>query len=279
MIMEADIKNKIYTLLDSVLPAWGVSDFADASLFECAAKRRIPDGARSIVSAIFPYKLDESDYEGLNVSRYAAVPDYHEVAARMLHAAADGLKALLPGESFEVFIDNSPIAEVQAAVMAGLGVRGKNGVLITPVYGSWVFIGELVSTLPHTSLRRENAVRLPDCAGCARCFEACPTGALSEKGVDKALCLSRISQQREPLTPEQEELMRKSGCAWGCDLCQKACPLNDGSSRTPIAEFVEGRRVRAESGDDVRGRAFAWRGAEVIERNLRLLGEAGRDDG
>lgn len=276
--MKADLTNRIYSLLDSALPAWGVSDFADAAFFECAAKHRIPDGARSIVSAIFPYKLDERDYEGINVSRYAAVPDYHEVAARMLNSAAEGLRELMPDEKFEVFIDNSPIAEVQAAVMAGLGIRGKNGVLITPVYGSWVFIGEIISTLPPEELRRENTSPVPDCTGCGKCFEACPTGALSENGVDKALCLSRISQQKEPLTPEQEELIRSSGCAWGCDLCQKACPLNDSSRTTPIAEFVERRKVHAEHGDDVKGRAFAWRGAKVIERNLDILGRTEQND-
>ena len=68
-------------------------------------------------------------------------------------------------------------------------------------------------------------------------------------------------------------MIRKTGCAWGCDICQKACPKNVGAEKTEIRLFLEGAKMRAEHDDDLQGRAYGWRGKNVIERNLKLLDE------
>lgn len=260
---------RITAVMNRVSPLWGVCDFAPFAehILPCRAAKRIPDGAQSILVALFPYYLGEDAYEDSNISRYAVVPDYNDFLRDMLCEAAAELSELLPNEQFAAFCGNSPLPEVAAAVKAGLGTRGRNGLLLTERYGSWVFIGEIVTTLHLTPAEKE----LHLCDSCDLCIRACPTGALSESGFDDTLCLSAITQQKKPLTPQQEEMIRQTGCAWGCDICQKACPKNKGVMTTEIELFLNGVKTRAEHGEDLEGRAYGWRGAKVIERNLDIL--------
>ena len=257
--------------LDPISPLWGVCAFAPfrEHILPCRAAKRIPDGAQSILVALFPYYLGESAYADSNISRYAVVPDYNDFMQLFLRQAAQQLEADFPGERFEAFCGNSPLPEVYAAVRAGLGTRGKNGLLLTERYGSWVFIGEIVTTRAFPAAQRE----LQLCDGCDLCIRACPTGALTSDAFHADRCLSAITQQKQPLTAEQEALIRETGCAWGCDICQKACPRNRGAQKTEIRLFLEGAKLRAEHGEDLSGRAYGWRGAKVIERNLSLLDE------
>ena len=261
----------LHSILDPISPLWGVCDFApfQDKILHCRAASRIPQGAKSIVVTLFPYYLGEEAYADSNISRYAVVPDYNDFMRLFLQQAAAKLKETSPQEEFEAFCGNSPLPEVAAAECAGLGTRGRNGLLLTERYGSWVFIGEIITTmvLPHDS----NMLRL--CDGCDLCIRACPTGALQADGFHADLCLSAITQQKKPLTPEQEAMIRKTGCAWGCDICQKACPKNVGAEKTEIRLFLEGAKMRAEHDDDLQGRAYGWRGKNVIERNLKLLDE------
>lgn len=260
---------RITAVMNRVSPLWGVCDFAPFAehILPCRAAKRIPDGAQSILVALFPYYLGEDAYEDSNISRYAVVPDYNDFLRDMLCEAAAELSELVPNEQFAAFCGNSPLPEVAAAVKAGLGTRGRNGLLLTERYGSWVFIGEIVTTLHLTPAEKE----LQLCDSCDLCIRACPTGALSESGFDDTLCLSAITQQKKPLTPQQEEMIRQTGCAWGCDICQKACPKNKGVMTTEIELFLNGVKTRAEHGEDLEGRAYGWRGAKVIERNLDIL--------
>lgn len=260
---------RITAVMNRVSPLWGVCDFAPFAehVLPCRAAKRIPDGAQSILVALFPYYLGEDAYEDSNISRYAVVPDYNDFLRDMLCEAAAELSELVPNEQFAAFCGNSPLPEVAAAVKAGLGTRGRNGLLLTERYGSWVFIGEIVTTLHLSPAEKE----LQLCDSCDLCIRACPTGALSESGFDDTLCLSAITQQKKPLTPQQEEMIRQTGCAWGCDICQKACPKNKGVMTTEIELFLNGVKTRAEHGEDLEGRAYGWRGAKVIERNLDIL--------
>lgn len=265
---------KQYTgIMNDVSPLWGVCDFAPFAdhILSCRAAKRIPQEAQSILVALFPYYLGEDAYEDSNISRYAVVPDYNDFLRDMLCDAAAELSKLYPDEQFAAFCGNSPLPEVAAAVQAGLGTRGRNGLLLTQNYGSWVFIGEIVTTMHLPPAQTQ----LHLCDGCDLCIRACPTGALSEDGFDETLCLSSITQQKKPLTPQQEDMIRQTGCAWGCDICQKACPKNTDVQKTEIELFLNGIKMRAEHGDDLEGRAYGWRGAKVIERNLDILDACG----
>lgn len=254
--------------MGEIAPLWGICSFdkIESQLIECRAKNRLPENAKSVIVACFPYLLEKSEYQNLNISKYAVVADYHEVALSRLNAAAKELKALFPEHEFAAFADNSPIPEVRAACLAGLGGKGMNSLLITEKYGSFVFIGEIVTTL---TLDGVNAVEKL-CIKCGKCQKACPASAISENGVDKSKCLSAITQKKGALSDDEERLMKECGCVWGCDICQDICPMNQDAAVTEIEEFLSSPIPCIASGCSLDGRAYEWRGRKVIERNIFL---------
>lgn len=249
---------------------WGACEFAPLArrLLACRAKARLPAGAASVLCAAFPYRREEAER---NVSYYAVPPDYHDVLLPLLRAAAVRLTEAFPGYRFEAFADNSPIPEVRAAALCGLGVVGDHGLLITPEYGSWVFLGEIVTDLPlHAGCQP-----LKPCLHCGRCRADCPGGALNGQKLEKGRCLSHLTQKKGTLTEEETALVQKGELIWGCDRCQEACPLNRGKKETECTTFLQERIPVVRTGDAARlqGRAFGWRPPGVIERNLKLLRE------
>lgn len=265
------MKNIIENILKKYTLEYGFCDFSriEPYLIQCRNLGKIPLGAKTVISVLFPYCLEEEKYENLNVSRYAAVPDYHIVANSYLEKIVNDLKCEFPDEEFVFFADNSPINEVYTACASGLGKLGKNGLLINEKYGSWVFIGEIVSTVKIDFKRYE----ISRCEGCGKCVKACPVKALDEENSGKDFCLSNISQKKSDVPEEYKALMKKYDCAWGCDICQKVCPHNIGKEKTSIKEFEEGFEPNVNEDVEIEGRAFAWRGEKVIRRNLKILNE------
>ena len=267
------IREKIAQAVSSVgIEEWGVCRYNDVlPLLECRAAKRIPNGAKSVIVCLFPYRMD-SYPEELNISKYAVVKDYHTVTAELLSKAADMLKDRFGGE-YAVFADNSPIREVFAAYSAGLGVIGKNGLLINPVYGSDVFIGEIITTLdikPDTPLQKT-------CLECNMCIKRCPGGAIGENGVDVSLCLSDITQKKGELTEREEEIISENGMIWGCDVCSDVCPMNKNAKIKPHAEFLQDISFEVDlnlSTKQLKEKAFGFRGKKVLERNIELLKRA-----
>lgn len=249
----------------------GVCPFSEVSdkLLNCMAKGRIPERAKSIIVALFPYKTPS---EKGNLSMYAAVPDYHEIAGHMLSTASEALTNAFDGYSFVWFIDNSPIPEVFAAASAGLGMIGDNGLLIHPRYGSYCFIGCIVTDLEMPRTGGE----ITYCEHCGRCVKACPGGALSPGGEfcrDK--CVSYISQKKGALSGEEVCLLRQGGLVWGCDTCQTVCPHNSDAAVTYIKPFLDRVNPNATINDlaHANDRAYLYRGRSVVERNIKILGE------
>ncbi len=262
-----DIKN----IMDKITPLWGICSFdkIKTGLIECRAKGRLPKNAKSVIVACFPYLLDDAMYADRNISRYAVVTDYHSVALDRLESAAKCLKSLYPEHEFAAFSDNSPIPEVKAACLAGLGAKGKNSLLITQKYGSFVFIGEIVTSL---ELSFGSYAEQP-CIGCGKCIQACPVSALAENGFKRSACISEITQKKGELSPDEEKLMKECGCVWGCDICQEVCPMNQNAAVTEIEEFLSSPIAHIETGCSLDGRAYEWRGRKVIERNIAVHGQ------
>lgn len=244
-------------------------DIFKDKLIDCRAKSRIPENTKTVITLLFPYYLGEEAYGKLNVSRYAAVSDYHDVANKYLNLICERLKEEYPANEFVFFADNSPIPEVFAAAKSGLGMTGRNGLFINEKYGSWVFIGEILTDM-EMSLEDREIKRCPDCG---RCLDACPTGVLKEEKFDPDRCLSHISQKRGEIPEEYKTMMKKLGCAWGCDECQKVCPFNLNAEKTTIREFTENFNPTVTADTPIEGRAFAWRGEKVIKRNIEILEE------
>lgn len=265
--------NKVKNILiKNNLPLSGVCGFSALSdkLLLCRAASRLPEKSESVIFVLFPYYLGEEAYNGANISRYACVPDYHGVAEEILGRTCDELRAEFPDEKFEFFADNSPIPEVYGACLAGLGKRGENGLLIHNDYGSWVFIGEIVTTL-HLPATGDGEVH--PCLQCGACVKKCPAKAIEQGGINAEKCLSAVTQKKKELNEEEKRLIIASRCAWGCDVCQNVCPMNKNAEKTYLTEFLNNYDVKAEIGGSLENRAYAWRGRKVFERNLKLLND------
>ncbi len=252
---------KIEDVIKRHLPyPFGVCDFEYLRdrLLPCRAAERLPKLPRAVICFTVPYNVREQSPE--NISRYAAVPDYHSVLEEVFSPLLSALKAAFPKNEFAFFTDNSPIPEVRAAAAAGLGTVGKHGLLITEKYGSFVFLAEIVTDLP---LKAE--IKTAFCEDCGLCAAACPVG------LNKEACLSALTQKKQPLTQSEEEKILALGSVWGCDICQSVCPKNKGAALSDLPLFVSGYRDRYTIGEDIKGRAYAWRGEKVIRRNAELI--------
>ncbi len=255
-------------ILSEFTPRYGFCPFGLVAdrLLDCRAKSRIPQNAETVIVCLFPYYLGKDAYGGSDISKYAVVPDYHDTVTDLLKAACQRLKEAYPDEEFVTFTDNSPVPEVFAAVNAGLGVFGKNGLFISKEFGSWVFIGEIVTTKHYS----ESNVSETECIGCGKCIAACPTGSITENGINRDTCLSFITQKKGELTQQEQQIIIDSGCIWGCDICQNICPMNNDIKINPLELFSSDVRLKADA-DSLEGRAYGWRGRKVIERNINLL--------
>ena len=236
---------------------------------QCRALSRIPEKACSVIVLLFPYYTGPCSKR--NISRYAMIPDYHMVAGQYLSQLCERLRREYPDNAFEYFTDNSPLREVSCANAAGLGVIGDNGLLIHPQYGSYIFIGEIVSDLPLAYSQPSKN----HCLQCGICRKSCPNGAIGPEGaVDLSLCRSHITQKKGELTPFEQEQIVAGGLIWGCDICNDSCPLNRHVSITPIPEFLESV-IPVMSEEDVisllKTRPYNYRGQKTILRNFHLL--------
>ncbi|MCL2014460.1 MAG: DUF1730 domain-containing protein, partial [Oscillospiraceae bacterium] len=218
------------------------------SWFDVRAAQRVPHNAKTAIVCLFPYYIK---CEKRNTAMVAAVNDYHIVAKQMMENAIQELKPKYPGD-YAAFIDNSPFDEISLAVFAELGSRGRNGLLITEQFGSWVFIGEIVTNAKKLETQKKPVVEKSEnnglkgktgegsaefCTRCDRCIEACPAGILPEKS--KRTCISAITQKKGELSEQERAMIKLGGSAWGCDICQDACPCNFNVKQTQIPMFLE----------------------------------------
>ena len=183
-----------------------------------------------------------------NVSRYAWGRDYHKVLGGRLKRVQRELETTYPNESFRRFADILPIAERQYAVAAGIGFIGRNTLLISRSFGSWVFLGGLLTTLriePSPVPKPSERMHCPD--GCTRCIDACPTGALYEPfRIDASKCISYRTIEKKHAGPgdsinaESEKSLDNATGTWlfGCDECQSVCPFNNRSKETDETDFT-----------------------------------------
>lgn len=231
------------------------------NLLNCRARFRLPENSKTVILFIFPFKCEEN--KPLNISRYASVKDYHIVVENILKEISAKLSKKLPENKFECFTDNSPIPEVRAAALAGLGVTGKNNLLINEKYGSFIFIGEIVTDYAikfHPTVEKS-------CIGCNRCLENCPNNALNTENI----CLSALTQKKGKLEKREENLILKGGSVWGCDICQEVCPMNKNKENTFILEFLNSYRNEYKPDENNKDRAYNWRGPDVIKRNYEIF--------
>ncbi len=261
-----------------LLAARGITLTAPLSLSACTItkpyllSREGIEGGTAFLFAV-PYYTTECEDSARNISAYAVSRDYHLFFRELFDEILPLLRKSFPAYRFAGFTDHSPIAECEAAVRAGLGYYGKNHLFLTDAYSSYVFLGEIITDAVIDAPAKEER----HCIGCGACLAACPVSG------DVTRCLSALTQKKGALTDKERAQLFAHGCAWGCDLCQQACPVTKraierGSIYTEIPFFAEGaishltaQTVREMSDEDFAARAYSWRGKATILRNLDLL--------
>ena len=231
----------------------------------------------AVIVGAFPYAAEYDPGPGADrIARYALGDDYHDTLRKRLRPAA----AILRDAGFQarVCVDSAPILERYWAVRAGLGAIGLNRQLAVPGLGTYLFLAEIVTDAPRTSLlpgaslkapfppscaRRKPseeaelpvglselqraASQRPACSGCGACAAACHTGALAPDGTfDGRLCVNYLTiEHRGPLpaslNARGSEIPTREilkGVLYGCDRCQESCPLNRGINASPLPEFL-----------------------------------------
>ncbi|HEY1958929.1 MAG TPA: tRNA epoxyqueuosine(34) reductase QueG [Polyangiaceae bacterium] len=194
---------------------------------------RILEGARSVICLASAYQRSAEDEAhdpplAKLVARYARGRDYHNGLKKKLRKLAAFVRTLEEGASARPLSDDAPILERAWAARAGLGFIGKNGLLIVPGRGSFVLLGEVV-----TSLDLEPDAPLPErCGTCTRCIDACPTRAIVEPFVlDARKCISYLTIELRGAMP----VTLREGVGdhlFGCDDCQTVCPFTHGKAET-----------------------------------------------
>jgi epoxyqueuosine reductase len=201
--------------------------------------RAVVPGARSVIvmgtvyNAVPPYSPPAPDDVAL-IARYAWGDDYHDVLKRRMDALLAWMRTVSP-QPFDAraYVDTGPVQERVYAQYGGLGWIGKNTCLISPDLGSWLFLSEIICTLPLDP----DVPGLDQCGSCTRCLDACPTGALVEPGVlDSTRCLSYLTIELRGPIPEP--LRGAVGAhVYGCDICQDVCPYNQAAPRSDDAAW------------------------------------------
>lgn len=188
--------------------------------------RHVLSGARSLLVVAAQYLTSEARAvpPGFGrVSRYAWGRDYHGWMRERLHRLADALREVRPGARTRGIVDTAPLLEREFAQLAGLGWIGKHTLLLNRTFGSWFFLGVL---LTDQELAADSDPVTDHCGTCRACLDACPTQAFPEPYVlDARRCISYLTIELQGLPPV-ELRDQLHGWAFGCDVCQDVCPWN-----------------------------------------------------
>lgn len=178
--------------------------------------------ARSVIVCGVSYHRPHASGEvASRIAAYAHSVDYHITIKQQLFRLLDYLKELEPEAAGRVFTDTAPISEKSWAVEAGLGWIGRHSLLIHPRLGSFLLLGEIVTTV---GLDPDNTKQPDGCGNCRRCVEACPAKAiLPDRKIDAGRCIARRTIEREQDGKTEGDL---HGWVFGCDVCQQVCPYN-----------------------------------------------------
>ena len=198
----------------------GYTPFVSRDISKRLDPKRIFSDAKSIVVVCVPY--DTADFYS-NLSSLGVCDDYHKRVKDVLMDVAANFEDVYGPFNHKILVDGPTLCERTLAVRAGLGFFGKNGLVISPEYGTRFNIGVMI-----TSVLLDESHKTMDLQACSHdcnlCIEACPNGALSEgKPLEAGLCISYLTQ-KEKLTAEEEKLLH--GQLYGCDICQNVCPKN-----------------------------------------------------
>ena len=198
--------------------------------------------------------------------------DYHYILQDKLERLARGIEELTADFEYKGMVDTGALVDTAVARRAGIGFIGKNGLVISKEFGSYMFLGELITNL---ELEPDQPVDY-DCGDCNRCVEACPTSCLlGDSTMDAKRCLSFQTQAKGMMDLEFRKKIKT--VIYGCDICQICCPYNKGIDSPPLVD-IDPDLAQPELIpflDLTNGQfkekfgliAASWRGKNILQRN------------
>lgn len=236
------------------------------------------ENAQTIISVAFPYFYDAYIHKEGYFSLYTLGQDYHIVVKDYLEKVAEVIRS--HGYEAKVFADNNSLPERYIAYASYVGEIGKNHMLITKEYGSYVFLGEILTNLVLETRERDyQEIPLHTiCGDCTNCIKACPTQILGSEFYDTKRCMSYITQSKE--VPDEDLLLFK-GRLFGCDTCQRSCPLNRKVNTSSIEAFrpreymkypnlLEFLELTNQEFLKYKETSSGWRGKKLLQRNAMV---------
>ncbi|WP_071130422.1 tRNA epoxyqueuosine(34) reductase QueG [Enterococcus timonensis] len=243
------------------------------------------ENPQSIISIAlaYPTKIHQEipkDGKRGQFSRASWGTDYHFILRDKMQQLIQFIQEVAAAEGIENHwrlapqVDTGELVDVAVAQRAGLGFVGRNGLLITEEFGSWVYLGEIVTNINF----EPDAPGVFGCGECTRCIKACPTQAiLPEGGLNAQVCLA-YQTQTKGMMPEK---FRKkiSNVIYGCDICQLVCPYNQGKDFhfheemepqvDEVAPLLQPMltMTNAEFKKNFAHLAGSWRGKKPLQRN------------
>jgi epoxyqueuosine reductase len=200
--------------------------------------------------------------------------DYHNILRKRLKKLEEFILTKLPEARVKSMVDTGELSDRAVAERAGIGWSGKNCAIITPEYGSYVYLGEMITSIPF-----EPDIPLEDqCGNCNKCIEACPTGALVQGGqINAQHCIGFLTQTKGFIPDKFRDKIGNR--VYGCDSCQTACPVNKGKNfhfheemeaEPEIAKPLLKPMLKMSNREfkNIFGHvAGSWRGKKPIQRN------------
>lgn len=264
------------------------NEFEGQDIEERVNPYRYMTEGKTIISIAFPYYHIEEEIEVDNgFSIYTKRPDYHRVVKKYLGEIVSYIESL--GGKATALVDSNTLPERYIAYLAGLGFIGKNNMLITKKYGSYVFLGEIITDLEIVCEEERNYSEIreyKECGQCENCLKECPTKSINKKRCNPNICLSYITQKKD-ITNREMKLLK--GNVFGCDFCQLKCPYNEDIETNVLKEFETLSYMNEETSlyaemdnkffkEKISCTSCGWRGKNVIKRNAIIrMSHEGQD--
>lgn len=233
--------------------------------------------AKSIISLAMSYGNSNTRKKSLNysISNYTLGKDYHLIFDKKLNILDKFLKDNSKNIKTKSYVDTGPILDRAIAERAGLGWIGKNNSLITKKYGSYVFLGEIITNLDFTPDRKIEK----KCASCQKCIEICPGNALVDQfHINPNNCIGYLTQKKGIIPVEERKKIGDN--LWGCDKCQEICPYNkniltDIHNEFEIKLTEDLKTILNFSKNNFpakwKNSALSWRGIRILIRNALIV--------
>lgn len=234
--------------------------------------------AKTIISiaVAYPHKLKQQPqktaYKRGKFTPNSWGLDYHYVLQDKLDRLAKGIEELTADFEYKGMVDTGALVDTAVAQRAGIGFIGKNGLVISKEFGSYMFLGELITNL---DIEPDQPVDY-GCGDCNRCVTACPTSCLIGDGsMNAKRCLSFQTQDKGVMDLEFRKKIKT--VIYGCDICQICCPYNKGLDN-PLATEIDPDLSHPEllpflelSNGQFKEKfghvAGSWRGKNILQRN------------